>query len=67
VAPAGEAPRQWIVRVREGERWSYTILPGSVRRFVVRRPGGAAASPAEVAVTPVDRLGNEGATARIRP
>ncbi|MBW3572316.1 MAG: family 10 glycosylhydrolase [Gemmatimonadetes bacterium] len=59
----GEPAFLWIVRVRRGGVWTVDVVPGAARRF--RVPDAAAADL--VAVTPVDRLGTEGAHAYARP
>ena len=45
---------RWVVRFRSGEAWSVRILPGKERHLVLDGP------VAEVAVSAVDRVGNEG-------
>lgn len=56
-----EKPWLWVVRTRSGGRWTVEILPGRLRAHTV-----AGASPDEVAVSAVDRVGNEGPAARLR-
>jgi uncharacterized lipoprotein YddW (UPF0748 family) len=59
-----EAVRHWIVRARYGTAWTLSILPGWVRTRLLGEPG---AVPDEVAVSAVDRVGNEGAVAAVLP
>jgi len=57
--PAGEAVRWWVVRRRTAAGWTHDIVPGTQRTYVVRREAGTA-WPTRLAVSAVDRLGNEG-------
>jgi uncharacterized lipoprotein YddW (UPF0748 family) len=66
MVPAGEAPRWWIVRTRRGGTWSVNVIPGITD---VHAENAIAGDPPVdlVVVTPVDRLGNEGQHAYVRP
>jgi beta-glucosidase-like glycosyl hydrolase/uncharacterized lipoprotein YddW (UPF0748 family) len=58
-----EAPRWWVVRARYGAEWTADVLPGG-------RTTAGLAGPAplqEVAVSAVDRVGNEGPLQHLRP
>jgi uncharacterized lipoprotein YddW (UPF0748 family) len=61
VPGGGAEPRWWVVHVRAGGRWTAEVLPGWRREHPI--PAGAES----VAVSAVDRVGNEGprAVARI--
>jgi uncharacterized lipoprotein YddW (UPF0748 family) len=54
----------WSVRMRRGATWSTEVVPGW-RQAHVLASEGVDAPPAEVAVTAVDRLGNESPVARL--
>jgi uncharacterized lipoprotein YddW (UPF0748 family) len=58
---SGEQPWQWVVRVREGDDWTATILPGGEKRKLLELKQGS--QPEEVVVSAVSRLGREGKTA----
>lgn len=58
VPPSGEPVWQWVVRTRYGERWQVDILPGWKVAFPLELRAGT--YPQAVAVSAVDRLGNEG-------
>ena len=47
----------WVVQVKSGESWSYDILPGDRRSYAI--PAGDAGRADLVAVSAVDRSGNE--------
>lgn len=57
IPPADEPVRQWVVRRKVGGQWRMDVVPAGQRRYVL--PEGEA--PAAVAVSVVDRVGNEGA------
>jgi uncharacterized lipoprotein YddW (UPF0748 family) len=59
----GTAPRWWVVRLRTAAGWTTEILPGWMLTHEV--PDGAGIE--QVVVTAVDRVGNEGPAAVIRP
>ena len=58
-------PRWWLVRSRSGDEWRAEVLPGSARTHAVPAARGGAV-PAEVWVSAVDRMGNEGPPAAVR-
>jgi uncharacterized lipoprotein YddW (UPF0748 family) len=62
---AGAPPARWVVQSRFGDRWRTEILPGGAREYVVR-PDSAAAPLRTVAVSGVDRLGNQGAPVMVQ-
>jgi uncharacterized lipoprotein YddW (UPF0748 family) len=62
---AGAPPARWVVQSRFGDRWRTEILPGGAREHVVR-PDSAAAPLRTVAVSGVDRLGNQGAPVTVQ-
>jgi uncharacterized lipoprotein YddW (UPF0748 family) len=55
---SGAPPARWVVQSRHGTRWRTEILPGGAREHVVR---GDSLPLRTVAVSGVDRLGNQGA------
>ena len=59
----GTPPRLWVVRARYGSRWTVEVLPAARDRVELTGP----APLEEVAVSAVDRLGNEGPATTIRP
>ncbi len=60
MAPGGsEAVRSWVVRWRQDGRWQLALVPGAQRTFTL----GGGARPDAVAVSAVDRVGNESAAA----
>jgi uncharacterized lipoprotein YddW (UPF0748 family) len=60
MTPSDEgAVRWWVVRWRVAGEWAIDIVPGAQRRYVIER-SDAESWPNEVAVSAVDRLGNEG-------
>jgi hypothetical protein len=62
--PGGPTTRRFVVHKRTGETWETTIVPSDGTSAVVLKEK---AVPAEVRVTAVDRLGNEGAAAAVTP
>lgn len=56
-----ETPRWWVVRTRRGGRWAVDVVPGA--RASLRLAGEAPLE--EVAISAVDRLGNESALQRL--
>ena len=62
---AASAAWQWVVQTRVGNDWTTTVLPGPQTSFALPAQNGAAPL-AEVAVSVVDRLGNQSPTQKIR-
>lgn len=61
IRPGGTVePTWWVVRIRSAEGWATRILPGSQHQYRVPVSGG---EPVEIAVSGVDRVGNEGIVA----
>jgi len=58
----GAQPMWWAVRIRRGGAWTREVLPGWMREA----PLGSGAVE-EVVVSAVDRVGNEGPVATVRP
>ncbi|MEM1057517.1 MAG: family 10 glycosylhydrolase [Bacteroidota bacterium] len=59
LTPPSEPVRAWVIREKRGDDWSVTVLPG--RRLTHSlRPDASGAMPEAVAVSAVDRVGNEG-------
>ncbi|HET7565366.1 MAG TPA: family 10 glycosylhydrolase [Gemmatimonadaceae bacterium] len=56
----------WVVRARFDTTWTIAILPGWQRAHVLARDA-TSPTPDEVALSAVDRVGNEGAAAILRP
>ena len=54
---SGTPPARWVVQSRFGDRWRTEILPGDAREHVVRTDSVPLRA---VAVSGVDRLGNQG-------
>ncbi|MFL5465761.1 MAG: glycoside hydrolase family 10 protein, partial [Gemmatimonadaceae bacterium] len=52
----------WLVRTRVGADWTTDVLPGLQRFYMIPRPVGTVAAD-EIAVSAVDRNGNESAPA----
>lgn len=64
LTPGDEEPVWlWAMRTRRGADWSVDLVPGWKLTHVLAE--GTAAPPDEVVVAAVDRLGNEGPTARL--
>ena len=59
MASDDEAVRWWVVRTRSADDWTIDIVPGAQQRHTIERTG-AGDWPDQVAVSAVDRLGNEG-------
>lgn len=57
-------PNLWVVRVRSGTAWTTAIIPWWETRYVVP-VGRGGASADEVAVSAVDRVGNQGPATRV--
>ncbi|MCA9231869.1 MAG: family 10 glycosylhydrolase [Planctomycetales bacterium] len=60
----GEPPWLWAVRTRYGAQWQVKIVPGLQSELKLRKvydTDGMAIAPEEVAVTSVDRIGQESA------
>ena len=55
-----EATWLWAIRMRVGTDWSTAIVPGVQRFYTIPRPAGSF-TPDELAVSAVDRNGNESA------
>jgi len=53
----GEEPFVWVVRVWDGKGWTIELVPGAARTHVLAM---GASAPVAVAVSAVDRAGNEG-------
>ena len=66
ITPEGERPvRWWTLRTRRGGTWHTEVVPGWRQTVVlVEEDGGA--PPDEIAVTAVDRVGNESPVVRLR-
>ncbi len=60
----GEAAFLWAVRVRVGDVWFAEVIPAQQRRYWVLRQNPARL-PAEVAVSAIDRSGNESRIVRV--
>lgn len=59
VARGGPSPVwQWVVQTRSGAEWTSQLLPGALKTFIVRA-GTIRAPVEEIAVSAVDRLGNQ--------
>jgi uncharacterized lipoprotein YddW (UPF0748 family) len=56
----GEATWLWVVSSRTGNEWRTEIVPGLQRFYILPRPAGSIAAD-ELAVSAVDRNGNESA------
>ena len=54
----GEVPFVWVVRVWDGKAWRIELVPGAARTHTLAVDASA---PVAVAVSAVDRAGNEGA------
>lgn len=80
VTPRGAPPALWVLRVQRGGAWSVRVLPGDLRRLPLPPASttkAASSAPAAdvatdaaldlVAVSGVDRLGNEGPVTVVRP
>ena len=64
--PKGEQQiRWWVVRWRRGGEWTIDVVPGPQRSYVLER-GPDGMWPGVVAVSAVDRAGNEGAAMVLR-
>ena len=64
--PAGpQSVRWWVVRWRRGAEWTIDVVPGPQRTYQLAR-GRPATWPDVVAVSAVDRAGNEGAAIVLR-
>ena len=61
---AGEAAFLFVVRLRFGEKWFAEVVAADQRSYLLLR-GEPALLPDEVAVSAVDRSGNESALARV--
>ncbi len=48
---------QWVVRARRGGAWTWTVIPADSGTYVLPAAGGRVEA---VAVSGVDRVGNEG-------
>ncbi len=60
--PAGDEPvRWWVVRWRRGAQWHLDIVPGAQHAYVLEDAADV------VAVSAVDRVGNEGSVTIVRP
>lgn len=57
----GEAPWQWVVRVKQDGQWSTKIVPGTQ---TLSRIAGSGVAADDVRVSAVTRLGREGAAVR---
>ena len=60
----GEGPFLWTIRLRIGDQWFAEVIPATQKHYVLRR-GKTAVMPVEVAITAVDRSGNESPVLRI--
>lgn len=63
---AGEPPFLYVVRLRFGETWYAEVVPAQQKQYFLLR-GNPAALPDEIAVSAVDRHGNESAIVRAEP
>lgn len=61
----GSAAWQWVVQTRVGMEWTSVVLPGAKNSFAVPNRSGAAPIE-EIAVSLVDRLGNQSAPQLIK-
>ena len=60
----GKPPWLWVVRTRSGDAWTSEIVPGRETRKLLKAAGNA--TPEEVAVSAVTRLGREGEVVKVR-
>jgi uncharacterized lipoprotein YddW (UPF0748 family) len=60
----GEAPFLWAIRLRIGDQWFAEVVPATTTRYPLPR-GKPSVMPVEVAVSAVDRSGNESALVRL--
>ncbi len=60
----GEAVWVWVVRTRRGATWTLDVVPGWEQMHLLS--SGEEAGPDEVAVSAVDRVGNEGPVVRMQ-
>ncbi|GAC1515630.1 MAG: family 10 glycosylhydrolase [Gemmatimonadaceae bacterium] len=66
LTPTGpRSPALWLVRARLDTAWTTVIVPGDERSYAVLSP--TPASPVAIAVSAVDRVGNESAPTMVRP
>jgi uncharacterized lipoprotein YddW (UPF0748 family) len=66
IEPNGTQPvRWWVVRRRRGAEWTVDVVPGPQRTYQLER-GPDAKWPEVIAVSAVDRAGNEGAAMVLR-
>ncbi len=62
---SGKQPWLWVVRIRQGHQWTLEILPGRIGEFDIPKScpeGNDCRNPEEVAVSTVDRIGQESPT-----
>ena len=60
----GKPPWLWVVRTRSGDAWTSEIVPGRETRKLLKASGNA--TPEEVAVSAVTRLGREGEVVKVK-
>jgi hypothetical protein len=60
----GKPPWLWVVRSRSGDQWNTEIVPGREKQKLLKLEGGA--TPDEVAVSAVTRLGREGVVMKVK-
>ncbi|MEM6328043.1 MAG: family 10 glycosylhydrolase [Bacteroidota bacterium] len=66
LTPPGEPVRTWIVREKRGDAWTVRVLPGW-RLAHPLRADATGAMPEMIAVSAVDRAGNEGEVTTVAP
>lgn len=49
----------WVASVKSGSTWKSVVIPGSVKSYLISGSGAGVTLDASVAVSAVDRLGNE--------
>jgi uncharacterized lipoprotein YddW (UPF0748 family) len=59
-----EPPWLWVIRVRSGSDWSIDVVPGLQRFYTIPKTASGVAAD-ELAVSAVDRTGNESAPALV--
>jgi uncharacterized lipoprotein YddW (UPF0748 family) len=58
-----ETVAHWVLRTKRGQTWSLSILPGATQAQLTSGSSGLLPPPDAVAVSAVDRYGNEGPAA----
>ena len=59
-----EAPWLWVIRARLGSDWNIDVVPGLQRFYTIPKTASGVATD-ELAVSAVDRTGNESAPALV--